>query len=200
MSNVDSPAYDDAPSPPAIAGVTLTRQVGSTTLSLEVDPRSWLFPDHGVQVIIHLVGEAVHNGYIYDPALWVEQATEADLLRMLESVKLVPCRRCTAPAFDPATVRTTHQGLCHVCYVGGLAAQVTAHPAPQDAEEYPLDTEQRAAGMTHRVDAWVHGSGDEVSLLTLYFAGEPPPGSIRQALEDAGSTVLDDYEVVPLAL
>ncbi|EHL24861.1 hypothetical protein KYG_00617 [Acidovorax sp. NO-1] len=53
-------------------------------------------------------------------------------------------------------------------------------------------------GYTHRVVAWVHPEEGDDIMESIYYKGIPQDADVRNRLRQKGSTVLDDYEVVPL--
>ncbi|MDK9702470.1 MAG: hypothetical protein OEL20_04970 [Sulfuritalea sp.] len=182
--------------PSELARVAVTRDIDGHKLSLEVSPCSWLYPGYGLQVQITLHGGGGH-AYIHNKELHFEKATMADLERMFDQVKLVPCKKCGKPAFDPATVDTNRAGECEECFMDRLNAELKKAQEKEDRRMRRLDATHRAQGYTHRIDAWIHGGGDD-RQVSFYSKGKLTTKEVKALIRKQGSMKDDDFTIVTL--
>lgn len=181
-----------------LAKAMLTREIDGVVLTLEISPCSWMYPNYGLQVQVTMENNG-GNVYLLDKAVKFENATEADLNRLFDRVKLVKCKICGKPAFDPTAAETNRDGKCETCFVGQLRKQFEKDQKKEDQRMAKLDAKYLKKGYTHRVDAWIHPAAGEDSMVTFYTQGEPSKDLIAAQLRKARSTVLDDYTVRPLS-
>ncbi|MYM92673.1 hypothetical protein [Duganella vulcania] len=55
------------------------------------------------------------------------------------------------------------------------------------------DADHKSRGFTHRIDAWIHGGGDD-KLISIYMVS-PTTKQIKNEIRRQGSAVLDDYSL-----
>ena len=146
-----------------------------------------------------LSGESLGVAYAVDRALTVETAADADVSRLLSAIQCMSCGRCSAPAFDPATVETTRGGLCESCFVGDLDAELAKFAVAENLRLANRDRRMKAKGMTVRVSAWIHPAerGDDYQA-DWYFATRPTPAGIRKLLRKEGSIIPADFQIIDL--
>lgn len=175
---------------------------GGVRLEGEVSPCVFMYPGYPLQVRVTLrrkPGESLGDAYAADRTKTAGTATEADAARLLEAVRIVPCRRCAAPAFDPATIETNRAGRCEACFLSDLEVEFAAAREAERQDLAAHDRRRKGEGMTYRVSAWVHPeAGGDDDLVHWYFAAAPTDAQVRTLLREAGSAVLDDYRVIPL--
>lgn len=185
----------NAGSPLAI--VTLTREIGDAKLTLVVAPCSWMYAGHELQVEVTMAG----GGWamIRDKRVKFQDATEADMQRLFDQVKVVTCSRCGKPAFDPTSVETNRAGLCESCHSEDFDKELRQAEARMRQRRDQLDAEYRTVGFTHRVDAWVHpvAGGDDYPV-NIWFKGEPSADTVAAKLQEIGSSVLTDYQLAKI--
>lgn len=129
----------------------------------------------------------------------MEKAEEADVLALLEKVEVCPCKKCGAPAFDPASVSTNRDGMCEKCFIEKLNAEFEVERKKEEKKIARQDKKMREKGFTHKVSAWIHpsGGGDDYQM-DIYWKGEPSAAEINAELKKSKSRVLDDYRIVSL--
>lgn len=175
---------------------------GGLMLSGEVSPCVFIYHPYPLQVTVSLrrhTGESLGVAYTVDRTKNAKTYTEADVERLLASVQVIACRRCTNPAFDPRTIETNRAGLCESCFVADLNAELAKAQESERREIQARDQRMKKQGMAVRVSAWVHpSSGGDDYQIDCYLEVRPSPGKIREMLRDEGSSVLDDYQIVNL--
>jgi hypothetical protein len=197
MTDIDSLRDDMRKREPnKLARVVLCREIEGHQLSLEVAPCSWMYPLYGLQVQITLHGEG-GNVHLHDKAVLFENATEADLNRLFDAVKIIPCKRCGKPAFDPVVVDTNRNGFCEHCFMDDLNADFNKAQEKHKKETQRLDAKHKAEGYSHRIDAWIHAGGDD-QQIAFYSKGEPSPEEIRALIRKKGSRKDDDFQIITL--
>lgn len=171
----------------------LTRQVGDVTLTCFVALCSWNSGE-GVTLVVEFEGGG--KAHIREPELDVEDATDADYQRMLDSVQLAPCKTCGGPAFDPTWKPSNRDGECEKCFLGKLDAELEQGLAEEAEELAKMDARYKAQGYTHRIEGWVHrDDGDRQISLWLQ---NPTKQQIQAELKRSGSLDLTDYKTIEL--
>jgi hypothetical protein len=175
---------------------------GALKLHGEISPCVFMYPGYPLQFTVTLrrsSGEWLGLAYSVDRSKTADTATEPDVKRLLAAVRITRCRRCAAPAFDSQTVDTNRGGLCESCFIHDLEVDWARAEEAERQELAEADRRLKAAGMAFRVSAWVHPEdrGDD-DLVHWYFAARPTRKQIRTLLREAGSSVLDDYQVITL--
>lgn len=182
--------------PTSIAKMVLTRDVNGVALSLNVSPCSWMYQNYGLQVQINMAGGGCI--YILDKELPFEKATEDDLNRMFDQVRIVACKRCGKPAFDPSVHDTNREGLCEGCFMSDLDAELEKATKKEEAQFKRLNAKYKKDGYTHRIDAWIHPKhGGDDYQASFFVKGEPSKSFIEKELAKT-SRVTSDYTVVKL--
>lgn len=159
-------------------------------LSASVSPCVWMY-DAPFQISVSLAGGG--STIVVDDGLRLDQATEADVARLLDSVGVIKCRTrgCRNPAFDPATSVSHRDGRCEKCALDRFDKELKAAQAAEQKKLAQLDRKHKARGFTHRVDAWVHADGGDQELS--FWLCDPTDTIIRSELRRAGVTDLQSY-------
>lgn len=175
---------------------------GELKMSGAVSPCVFMYHPYPLQVEVTLrrhAGESFGVAYAVDRTKNAETYTDADVERLLASVRVTACRRCTNPAFDPRTVETNRAGLCESCFLDELNAEFTKAEESERRELLTRDQRMKEQGMAVRVSAWIHPkTGGDDYQIDWYLEAPPAPQKIRGMLRDEGSSVLDDYQIVNL--
>jgi hypothetical protein len=170
-------------------------------LKAEVSPCVVMYPSYPLQIKIALHGpDGTHLGdaYAVDRSKTASTYADADVERLLEGVRIGHCPRCSAPAFDPATVETSRSGLCEACFIRNLELESLAELQHEQRERADEDRRMKRNGMAVRVTAWVHPSYGDDYQVDWYLSNIPMPEQVRMRLRDHGSSRFDDYEIVVL--
>ncbi|ABO59819.1 hypothetical protein Bcep1808_6932 (plasmid) [Burkholderia vietnamiensis G4] len=179
-----------------LKNVKVVRSIGGVELAATVDPCSWMYPGYGLQISVMMDGGG--KAHLNQKSLAFEQATESDVKTLLEGVRIVPCKQCSKPAFDPTSVSTNREGECESCFMAKLNAEFAASQEKERKKLAKLDAKYKRQGFTHRVDAWIHPSGGGDDRQVSYYMTDPTDEQIKKELKKSGSCVLDDYKVIPL--
>ncbi len=169
-------------------------------LRAEVSPCVFMYESYPLQIKItlHRRRKSLGDAYAVDRARTASTYTKADVERLLDCVRIVPCPRCPAPAFDPATVETNRGGLCETCFLNDLE---TAYTVEVEAERRKLaarDRRMKQRGMAVRISAWVHPETGDDYQLDWYLPARPSSVEVRRKLLEAGSTLVHDYAIIIL--
>jgi len=159
-------------------------------LNASVSPCVWMY-DSPFQISVNLAGGG--STIVIDNELRLDQATEADVTRLLDSVEIVKCRTrgCRNPAFDPRTTLKHRDGRCEQCTLEVLNKELKAAQAAERKKLAQLDRKHMARGFTHRVDAWVHAEGGD-HQLSIWLC-DPTDAMIRSELLRSGVADLQSY-------
>jgi hypothetical protein len=159
-------------------------------LSASVSPCVWLY-DSPFQISVKLVGGGLT--IVIDDRLQFSEATEADVIRLLDSVGIIKCRArgCHNPAFDPASTLKHRDGKCEQCALAMLDNELAKAQAAEQKKLVQLNRKHRARGFTHRVDVWIHAEGgdQEVSI----WLSHPTDAVIRSELLRSGFADVQTY-------
>ena len=97
-----------------------TRDLGNATrLVAELAPRLVTPVPCRLQIIVRLQrlpDENLGSALAYGTAKAPHTFTDEDVKAILATVGIVPCHRCSTPAFDPTSVETNRGGLCESCF------------------------------------------------------------------------------------
>jgi hypothetical protein len=171
-------------------------------LTAEVSPCVFMYPGYPLQIQVTLhrrPGECLGCAYALDRTRTADTYTAQDIERLLAVIRTSPCSRCSAPAFDPATIETNRAGLCETCFLSDLNAEYAAAEEAEQRQLAERDGQQKLDGMKVRVSAWIHpADGGDDNHLDWYFAARPAEAQIRTLLREEGSTILDDYQIITL--
>jgi len=167
---------------------------GGVLLTAQVAICSW---NSGAGVTLLIEFDGGGDVCVRDPQLAVEDATEADYQRMINSVKVIPCRTCGGPAFDPTVCDTNRDGECEACFLRVLDAELEQGLAKQAKKLAKLDAKAKAQGYTHRVEGWIHPVSGEDRQISLWLQN-PTPAVIRAELKRSGSVDPTDYQLIEL--
>lgn len=175
----------------------VTKQVDGVELAATVSPCSWMYPGYGLQITVLIKPEG-GSGILLDKAISFEKATESDVKTLLDRVRTIPCKNCGKTAFDPTSISTNRESKCEPCFLAKLNAEFAAAQAAEKRKFEQLDAEHKAAGSTHRVDAWIHPSSGGDDRQISFYLNNPTDRRIKSEIKKAGSAVLNDYKVIPL--
>lgn len=172
-------------------------ELGGAKLSADISPCSWMYPDYGLQLSITMEGGG--RAYVLNKNLTFETASEKDALAMCQLVKIVPCKCCGKPAFEPKSVQTNRETKCEECFMAKWTKEVEELQKKEAASLLRRDKKHLKLGYTHRVTASIHpAAGGDDYLVDFYVQGKPTKASIQAMIKKRGSVVLDDYSVSDL--
>jgi hypothetical protein len=185
---------------------TFTKERAGATLTMRVEAASWGYPNWGLQIGVSIDdgGKTRHNSTgARRPDLPFEKATVGDALALFESVGVVPCRTCGAPAFDPATSITNRAGECESCFLERIDRDYQRQMLPSRIRELKAELQRagdhKAKGFTHRLLAMIHPeAGGDDYLVEFFTKKEPTPAEIEKLLKKRRSAVLNDYRLTHL--
>jgi hypothetical protein len=193
-------------SAPLARDFTFSTQRAGATLTMRIEHPSWGYPNWGLQIGVSIDdgGKTRHNSTgARRPGLPFEQATVGDALALFESVGVVPCRTCGAPAFDPATSITNRAGECESCFLERIDRDFERDMLPVRIGKLKAELQRaldhKAKGFTHRLLAMIHPEeGGDDYLVEFFTKTEPTPAGIEKLLKKWRSAVLNDYRVTHL--
>lgn len=187
------------PSAPLPRDFSLTIKRGGVTLSMRVEHPSWTYPNWGLQIGVRIeeVGQTRHNTTsARKPDLPIDQATVGDALALFDSVGIVPCSTCGAPAFDPKTCTTNRAGECETCFLRRLREDFEREDLPSRIRELKGDIKRaeqhKAKGFTHHLLSMIHPTAGDDYAVEFYWKAEPKPVEIEALLKKRGSEILND--------
>lgn len=159
-------------------------------LSASVSPCVWLY-DSPFQISVNLAGGGLT--IVIDSELQLNQASEADVSRLLDSVRIVKCRTrgCHNPAFDPGALLKHREGKCEQCALKAFGKELQKAQQAEQKKLAALDRKHRARGFTHRVDAWVHVDGGD-RQISMWIC-DPTEAIIRSELLREGVSDLQNF-------
>ena len=159
-------------------------------LSASVSPCVWMY-NSTFQITVTLVEGG--TTFVTDNDLEFANATEADVQRLLDRVKVKKCstRGCRHPAFDPAAMSTNRGGKCEQCFIKKLDSDLVKAQVAEQRKLAQMDRMYRARGFTHRVEAWLHAEGGD-KQLSIWLAN-PTEDNIHNELERAGADANQGY-------
>ncbi len=173
----------------------VTRAVGDVVLTAEVSPCSWMYAGYGLQIKVTLPrGDFT---IIHRKDIPIERATESDVRSLLETARIVPCKKCGKPAFDPSNSVPHQSGECQACELSKLRAELDEEQKAEAHRREKRDAEFKGKGFTHRVDAWIHPqAGDDYGVS--FYTKNATEAEIRAHLKKEGSLDPTDYVVCQL--
>lgn len=171
-------------------------------LRAEVSPCVFMSEGYPLQVgvkLCRLPDESLGIAFVTDRTKNAQSYTDADVERLLDGIRTVPCRDCNDPAFDPLTVDTNRNGFCESCFIAKLNAKFAIAEAAEREALAERDIKARAAGMKVRVSAWIHPeSGGDDYQMDWYLNALPTLKHIESMIRREGSMVVDDYTIIEL--
>lgn len=184
------------------SGKLFSRELANgITLQAEVSPCVFMYPGYPLQVQVTFRqkdGQSGGAAYAVDRNLVAETAIDADVIRLLASVATIPCKRCSAVAFDASTIETNRAGLCERCFLDDLQANFDKSMEEERRLLKDRDNQMKAKGLRFRVTAWIHDDEGDDSQVDWYFPVRPKEERIRALLRKEGSEILDDFQVIEL--
>jgi len=170
-------------------------------LSAEVSPCVFMYQGYPLQITVSLIGgqgEQFAIAYAADRTKTAKTYMDSDVRRLLKAVRVAPCRRCSSPAFDPATIETNRDGLCEVCFIADLNTKWVVEAEAERQELIALDAEMKAQGMRFRLNAWVHADDGDDFEIEYHFKQRPTAEQVTKLLKQRGSSCFHDYSVTAL--
>ncbi len=180
-----------------------TRDLGEgLMLEAEVSPCVFMYRGHPLQISVTMrrhSGEKLAEACVSNCEKTAATYTEADARQLLGRVRVQPCSRCSAPAFNPTTVETNRGGLCEACFLADLEAELEKDQEAERQKIAARDKRMKNKGFTARVTAWVHPEeGGDDCQMDWYFKQRPLPEQIQLLLLEEGSEILDDFEIIEI--
>lgn len=167
----------------------------------EVSPCVLMYPGYPLQVTVTLKsGDGLTGGTVHpvNKTLNAYTATDDDVKELLNTVRVVSCKRCASPAFDPESVETNRNGLCEACFTADLQVELDRELEIERLQLIERDLRMKAKGMLCRVTAWIHPADGDDDQVDWYFPVRPTTKQIRALLRKEGSEILDDFEIIRL--
>jgi hypothetical protein len=181
-----------------------TRKIGKINLTAEVSPCVWMYKGYPFQIKVEMGDKKnLRSGgdiIIVDHAINNDTYTEADIVRLLDTVKIQECKNagCSNPAFHPDH-ESNRAGECEHCFMTKLNAEYEAEKKKEDAKIARRDKQMKSKGMVARVEAWIHPEeGGDDYMVDIYYSSKPSAAEIESQLRQKGSSVFNDYRVVTL--
>lgn len=171
-------------------------EIDGHKLKARVSPCVWMYAGHVLQIQIEL--EEGGSASMQDKTVTWENTTEQHIIDLCNKVKLVPCKTCGKPAFDPSVVSTNREGECEDCFIKAIRKRLDEAQAREIAKIAQRDKRKLKEGYTHRVTAWIHPDRGDDYQMDIYWGKKPTKAMIQRELQKAGSRVLDDYQVFDL--
>lgn len=181
---------------PLEKGREKTWRIGETDMVASISPCSWLYPDYGLQIQVCIPKSG--SAYLHIKKRF-DECVDADFDELCSKVKLVACKTCGKPAFDPEAVDTNRDGECEDCFLAALNAEYQKSLLKEKKKLARRDKSMLVKGYQYRVTAWIHpAAGGDDYMVDIYFAEKPTPKAIKKHLANAGSCVFDDYTITLL--
>jgi len=172
-----------------------TAESNGAQMTATIDRCAWMHPAYGLQLTVKMGNSC--PGTLNNKALRFELATIEDIQQMLKGIRVVACKECAEPVFDPATVLVNGQGKCFPCVMKELDAELEESTRLDADDIAQRDAKYKKEGCTHRVEAWVHpASGDDWRVS--FWIIDPTDEAIQEILRKETSQVLDDYTLFKL--
>ena len=174
----------------------------SVKLEAEIGPCVFMYPGYPLQITLTLQrqpGECLGQAYAVDRSKTAATYTDASVKRLLATVRISPCLRCSTPAFDPATIETNRGGLCESCFLAAMRAEWAEEEEAEKRKIANRDRRMKQKGMAIRLTAWVHpkDGGDDYQV-DWYLNAPPTRKQAANLLRDQGSSCLSDYKITIL--
>jgi hypothetical protein len=171
-------------------------------LEAEVSPCVYMTQGYPLQVEVTLrrhSNECLGKAFATNRTKTADTYTDADVEELMAGIRIIPCHRCAAPAFQPETVETNRNGLCESCFMSDLEADVAKAEEADRQETAARDLRMKKEGMSVRISAWVHpeGGGDDYQV-DWYLEARPTAEGVRSLLREQHSSRLDDYQIITL--
>lgn len=176
---------------------TKTWQVGGSTLVATVSPCSWMYSGYGLQISVEMNDKHGGNAVVHLKEKDFKDCDEKDFDALCEKVKIIPCKTCGKPAFDPTSVSTNRDRDCESCFMVKLDAEFEKAQELEDKRQVKDDLKMFKKGYRFRIKAWVHAGGDDRVML-IYFVAKPTKAEIEKELKKAKSRVTDDWTAFEL--
>ena len=174
-----------------------TSKTHGLEVSVEVSPCSWLSAGYGFQ-FGYKTADGHSHGFCHDKAIDIKDAKPEDIQRLLDTtLKPEPCKTCGHTHLFNPTSNRKHE--CEKCFVGKINAKIADYEKQAAEKLKKQDTRLKKKGFRFRVTAWIHPkAGGDDRMVDYYYPTKPTKTVIQTALKDAGSAILDDYQIVEL--
>lgn len=173
-------------------------EIDGTKMNAKIAPCTWMYPGHGFQLWVAMEGGG--DVQVHNKQLTFTEATIEHALGMCAGIKLKPCNKCQKPAFDPEVHDTNRNGECESCFMTALNAEFDAIAKNEAKKLARRDATRLKQGYTHRISAWIHPDRGDDYQVDFYTKGEMSKAEIVKLLKKEGSRVLDDYQIIDLAV
>lgn len=170
-------------------------------LESQISPCVFMYAGYPLQIEVTLKAQDGSPGgtaYAADDSLNAQTATEADIVLLLETVRVAPCKQCRSPAFDPLSVKTNRDGLCESCFHSKLEAEWAQEEEAELRRIAARDQQMKASGMKYRVTAWIHPDDGDDYQIDWYCPNKPTSADVKRRLRKLGSVILDDWQLISL--
>jgi hypothetical protein len=167
-------------------------------LTAEVSPCVYFYDNYPFQISISIENGNRGNAIKSDSSVDKTNITEVQVVALLNTVNILSCHRCNAPAFDPETVKTNRGGLCEKCFVDEISKEFAKEDKRLKLNAQKKDAQAKAKGYLFKVVAWIHPAhGDDIGI-SWYDSEKPTKVSVEKVLKRKKSLVLDDYKILTL--
>ena len=177
---------------------TYIHHINGLKLTAEVSPCVFMHKGYPLQLTVKNPNGG--DTIIADRTKNAETFTDADCQALLQKVGVVSCKDgCGRMAFDPATCSTNRGGVCEVCFMAKLRAELAVGQAKEEKRLVARDKRMVAKGMKFRVTAWVHPKrGGDDYQVDVFYSTKPSDAEVRTMLATR-SSVVDDFKIIDLS-
>ncbi len=184
----------------ALSQIYVRELTEGLSLTAEVSLCVFMFPGYPLQLKVILNrqdGTPGGDAFAVNRNRSIMNATSADVVRLLNAVAIQPCSRCSAPAFDPATIETNRGGLCESCFLQDLNQRLDAEMEQKRRQIARRDRQMKSRGMKYRIAAWIRRGECDYDKEEWYVTSAPSRKSTAARVRREGSTLVD-FEVFKL--
>jgi hypothetical protein len=179
---------------------SITLIIDGTEVSSWLPPYLWMYPNPTAKLAIdaRIDGGKGGSARLTSDKLFSE-VTEGDVRELLAKTKIIQCKKCGKPAFDPSGMDTNREGMCEQCFLEKLNAEYKKAAAKESKRKAAKDKRMFTKGYRFRIEAWIHpAAGGDDYTLEMYSVGGMSKAEIQRELKKEGSRKLDDYTVTKL--
>jgi hypothetical protein len=171
-----------------------TVDVGGLKIRVELEPGCWV---RGARLGLMARHPVAGSARLLSRRTF-EQATPADLDRMIRRLRIVKCRvrGCTRPNLvgdgkEPGNPKA----YCERHRLKDIVTAAAKIQAEIDVKQAIVDAAWRGKGYRYKATIWIHRDDCNDSAVVLYLKGKPTPARLRQEARRRKSRVLDDAHV-----
>lgn len=182
---------------PRVCETLYRRNVDGVLLRAQIEENVFIYRHHRLGIRVSMVsddGTVLNACSVTDGSKTSHDYNSRDIESLLGKVKIIACKECGEPAFDPSAVETNRNGLCEKCFMDDLNKEFKKESEKERKKVAYRDAKKKAEGFTHRITAWIHAGGDD-RQVDFYTNAEPTKKQIQALIRKEGSRVLDDYTV-----